>query len=86
MTRLFIPFEDQPHLIEEHFAPDVVTTKHARFLDQAFVNARAAPGVKGWLLLLLLVKYILRMRPMNDFGAKTIMHQVEEGKWGEMNP
>ena len=85
VTRLFVTDDNESHFVEENFAPDVVTTKHARFLDRAFVNARAAPGVKGWLLLLLLVKYILRMRPMNDFGAKTIMHQVEEGKWGEMN-
>jgi adenine-specific DNA methylase len=86
LTRLFTPVDNQPHFIEEHFAPDVVTTKHARFLDLAFVNARAAPGVKKWLLLLLLIKYILRMRPMGNFGAKTIIHQAEAGAWEQMNP
>ena len=86
VTRLFARAEEQPHFIEENFAPDVVTTKHARFLDLAFFNAREAPGIKKWLLLLLLVKYILRMRPMGNFGAKTIIHQAEAGAWEEMNP
>ncbi len=63
-----------------------MTTKHARFLDKAFSTARAALGIKKWLLLLLLVKYILRMRPMGNFGAKTIVHQAEESKWDQMNP
>ncbi len=86
VTRLFTPVAEAPHYIEENFAPDVVTTKHAEFLDKAFVNAKAAPGVKRWLLLLLLVKYVLRMRPMGNFGARTIIHQAEAGAWEEMNP
>ncbi len=86
VIRLFKTNGDESHFIEEHFAPDVVTTKHARFLDAAFKNARNAIGAKKWLLLLLLVKYILRMRPMGNFGAKTIVNQAEEGKWEEMNP
>ena len=57
-----------------------------RNLDRAFANAWAAVGAKRWLLLLLLVKYILRMRPMGNFGAKTIIHQAEDGRWEEMNP
>ncbi len=83
MTRLFKPVAKAPHYIEGNFAPDVVTTKHAQFLDKAFVNAKAAPGVKRWLLLLLLVKYVLRMRPMGNFGARTIVHQAEAGAWEE---
>ena len=86
VTRLFQPNGNTSNFIERHFAPDVVTTRHARFLDTAFANARAAVGTKKWLLLLLLVKYILRMRPMGNFGAKTIIHQVEAGEWEAMNP
>ncbi len=86
VTRLFMRKGDEPGFIEEHYAPDVVTTKHAQFLDRAFMNARNAVGAKKWLLLLLLVKYILRMRPMGNFGAKTIIHQAEAGAWEEMNP
>ena len=37
--------------------------------------------MKRWLLLLLLTKYVLRMRPMGNFGAKTIIKQAEDGKW-----
>ena len=85
ITRLFTPTKDQPHFIEDNFATNVVTTKHARFLDLAFNNARKASGTKKWLLLLLLVKYILRQRPMGNFGARTIIKQAEEGKWEEMN-
>jgi adenine-specific DNA methylase len=43
-------------------------------------------GVKHFLLLLLLIKYCLRMRPMGNFGAKTIVQQAEDGQWEEMNP
>lgn len=86
VTRLFSGNGDAAHFIETHFAPDVVTTQHARFLDGAFPVANVAVGAKKWLLLLLLVKYILRMRPMGNFGAKTIIHQAEEGRWEDMNP
>ncbi len=85
VTRLFTENGGESHFIEENFAPDVVTTPHARFLDRAFTNAREAAGAKKWLLLLLLTKYVLRMRPMGNFGAKTIIHQAEEGRWDEMN-
>ena len=86
VTRLFVQNGNEVPFIEKNFSPDVVTTKHARFLDNAFPAARAAQGTKKWLLLLLLVKYILRMRPMGNFGAKTIIHQAEAGAWEEMNP
>ena len=86
VTRLFQANGNGGDFIERHYAPDVVTTRHARFLDTAFANARAAVGTKKWLLLLLLVKFVLRMRPMGNFGAKTIIHQVEAGEWEAMNP
>ena len=86
VTRLFATSGDDARFIEEHFAPNVVTTNHARFLDGAFPVARNAPGAKGWLLLLLLLKYILRMRPMGNFGAKTIVQQAERGGWEGINP
>jgi 16S rRNA G966 N2-methylase RsmD len=85
VTRLFVDDGDGDGFVEEHFAPGVVTTKHAKFLDTALRNARNAPGAKKWLLLALLLKYVLRMRPMGNFGAKTIVQQAESGKWEEMN-
>jgi adenine-specific DNA methylase len=84
--RLFAPCGGDTGFIEQHFSPDVFTSKHARFLDNAWAAARQATGVKRALLELLLVKYCFRMRPMGNFGAKTIIHQMEEGRWEEMNP
>jgi D12 class N6 adenine-specific DNA methyltransferase len=72
--------------IEERFADKVVTAEHARFLDTAFAHARAVAGAKRWLLLLLLVKYVFRMRPMGNFGARTIVQQAANGEWESMNP
>jgi adenine-specific DNA methylase len=86
VTRLFVDPGTESHFIEENFARSVVTTKHARFLDRAFPAAREVEGTKKWLLLLLLIKYVLRMRPMGNFGAKTIVKQAEDEKWEEMNP
>jgi len=86
VTRLFIEHGDGPGFIEDNFSRSVLTTKHARFLDEAFPAARRVEGTKRWLLLLLLTKYVLRMRPMGNFGAKTIIQQAEDAKWEEMNP
>jgi 16S rRNA G966 N2-methylase RsmD len=86
VTRLFVGNGDGPGFIEEHFADRVVTAEHARFLDTAFERALAAPGAKKWLLLLLLVKYVFRMRPMGNFGARTIVLQAANGEWEAMNP
>jgi hypothetical protein len=86
VTRLFVEGGGNTGFIEQNFARSVVTTKHARFLDNAFAVARNVHGIKHWLLLLLLTKYVLRMRPMGNFGAKTIIQQAEDARWEEMNP
>jgi len=86
VTRLFVEDPGNTGFIEANFARSVVTTKHARFLDNAFAVARKVEGVKRWLLLLLLTKYVLRMRPMGNFGAKTIIRQAEDEQWEDMNP
>jgi adenine-specific DNA methylase len=85
VNRLFVEDRDNTGFIEQHFARSVVTTKHAWFLDNAFAVARTVESTKHWLLLLLLTKYVLRMRPMGNFGAKTIIKQAEDGQWEEMN-
>jgi len=85
VNRLFVDAPDNTSFIEQNFARSVVTTKHARFLDNAFAVAHKVEGMKRWLLLLLLTKYVLRMRPMGNFGAKTIIKQAEDGRWEEMN-
>jgi hypothetical protein len=87
VIRLFVERGDSPGFIEQNFSRGVLTTKHARFLDGAFSIARQVGGVKGWLLLLLLMRYTLHVRPMGcDFGARTIMEQAEDGEWERVNP
>ena len=86
ITRLFVEDPDNIGFIQQNFARSVVTTRHARFLDNAFAVVRKVEGMKRWLLLLLLTKYVLRMRPMGNFGAKTIIRQAEDNKWENMNP
>jgi 16S rRNA G966 N2-methylase RsmD len=85
LVRLFTPTDDGPGYAERELAPDTFATRHARFLDLALANARKLEGPKRWLSLLLIVKYALRLRPMGNWGAKTIIHQVEDGQWEEMN-
>ena len=85
VARLFV---DQHHdaFCETHLAPDVVTPAHARFLDNALAVARSTRGAKGDLMLLLCVKYLLGQRPMGNFGAKKIVHQLAEGDFDAVNP
>ena len=85
IVRLFTDI-DHDGFCEAHLAPDVVLPVHARFLDQAMAHARMTPGPKGDLLLLLAVKYLLSQRPMGNFGAKSIVHQLAEGDFDAVNP
>ena len=87
VTRLFHrDGNDGPGFVERTFSPDTFARRHARFIDTALANARKLGGSKRWLSTLLIVKYALRIRPMGNFGAKRIIHQVEAGEWEEMNP
>lgn len=86
VMRLFLPNPFNLHFAETHLCPDVLTTKQAKFVDLALANAKAMPEPKRWLMSLLIVKYVLRMRPMGNFGAKTITRQMEAGDWSEINP
>ena len=86
LLRLFATNGSEPGFVERRYCPDVFTSKHARFLDRALARVPEVEGTTRWLLLLLLVKYMFRMRPMGNFGAKTIVHQMQDGRWEEMNP
>jgi adenine-specific DNA-methyltransferase len=85
LVRLFTPTDDGPGYAERELSPDTFAPRHGRFLDLALANARKLEGPKKWLSLLLIVKFALRLRPMGNWGAKTIIHQVEDGEWEEMN-
>jgi len=85
LLRLFVDQENNG-FISTHLAPDVVTPFHAQFLENAMAVAQSLPGPKGWLLKLLCIKYLLHQRPMGNFGAKTIVHQMAEGDFDAVNP
>ena len=86
VVRLFVPNARAGDFVQRCFSPDAFTRKHARFLDLALANVGEMDEEKRWLMQLLVVKYMFRMRPMGNFGAKTIVHQLEAGDWDEMNP
>jgi adenine-specific DNA methylase len=86
LLRLFVPVQNRSDFITNNFTPDVLPKKHAEFLDNAMAVLNQNGTPKRWLLLLMIIKYILRLRPMGNFGAKTIMHQIEKADWELMNP
>ena len=56
------------------------------WLDLFLAHSRSLGGPKRWLAQLLVIKQALRLRPMGNFGAKTILLQAAAGQWEEMNP
>jgi DNA adenine methylase len=85
LVRLFTPVEEIGYA-ENHLAPDVLPVDHARCVDRCLAHARSLEGPARWLVLLLVVKHVLRVRPMGNFGAKRVMQQAAAGDWEEMNP
>lgn len=77
---------DEVGYAQTHLAGHTLPDSHCRFLDGALAHARGYDSVLRWLVMLLVVKHTLRLRPMGNFGAKTIMHQVAAGAWEDMNP
>jgi len=85
LAALFVPNKEVGYA-EANLVPDVFPLAHAAYLDRALDVAGAWRGPRRALALLLVVKMALRLRPMGNFGAKTIMHQVAAGAWEDMNP
>lgn len=71
---------------ETNLVPDVFPRSHAALLDRLVGHAAQCRGPRRALATLLAVKVALRLRPMGNFGAKRIMHQVADGAWEDMNP
>ena len=87
VTRLFAADDARPAgFVERVQGGEVLPVRHARFLDGALGVARATPGAKGWLLRLTCLRYVLALRPMGNFGARTIIRQVDDGAWERINP
>jgi len=63
---LFIPSKHKS-FIEKNYTPKIFIPKVAKFLDNAFANARKRKNPKKELLELLLVKYILSLRQYGAF-------------------
>jgi len=86
LLRLFVPNAEAKAFVASRFSPGTFTSRCAQFLDLAVVNARRVPEPKRSLLLLALVKFAFRCRPHGNFGARSIVFQIEEGRWDEVNP
>jgi len=84
LVRLAVPGERT--FAAKHLAPDVFPAEHAVFLGAVLENAATMAGPKRWLAQLVAVKHALRLRPMGNFGAKTIVKQAAAGQWEDMNP
>ena len=67
IERLFLPNANNLHFIEQNFVPDVFPLRHAQFLDNAFANAYM--HAKRDLMLYLLIKYIISLRPYSKFSS-----------------
>jgi hypothetical protein len=85
LVRLSVPVLEAGYA-ETELAPHVLPTQHARFLDGVLLRAGDLADLNADLARLLVVHHALRLRPMGNFGAKTIMLQAADGAWEDMNP
>ena len=77
--KLFLPTKENKHLIEKECVPDVFTEMHARFLDNAFPNA------KRYIDKYLLLKYIFHLRPYSKFSSPNAFNRpMSEGRYDEI--
>ena len=86
LVRLFNEPIEATDFIKTNFSPGVLTTANAEFLDVAFSHVNEFNGAKSWLIQLLLIKYIIGLRPVGNFGARTIIRQVQNRQWEDINP
>ena len=86
LIRLFAEPSNATDFIKANFSPGVLTTPNAEFLDCAFSHVDEFNGAKRWLIQLLLIKYIIGLRPVGNFGARTIIRQVQDRQWEDINP
>ena len=71
---------------QANLVPDVFPVGHGLHLDALLAGSRTVGGFLRWLVALLVVHQALRLRPMGNFGARTIMRQAAAGEWEDMNP
>jgi site-specific DNA-adenine methylase len=85
VRRLHVPCEGNDHRIDERMSPDFFLPAHARWLDNAFAQARAVAGeTKRNLLLLLLIHCIFRIRPFADFSRTEVTRYFAQGEFDKV--
>lgn len=72
--------------ITRTFAGDVLPRQHAEFVDALLSEGRRLGGACGALHLLLAVRLVIALRPMGNFGGKSVMRQMAAGDWEQVNP
>lgn len=77
--------DDHDGYVEREHGGRTLPAKHARFLDGALAVARKDQSILSSLRLLLCLRVVLALRPMGNFGAKTIVDQLDRGDYDEVN-
>jgi len=85
LVRLAVPVEEVGYA-KAQLAGHTLPVGHCRFIDGVLVRAGGRDAVTRWLAMLLVVKHVLRLRPMGNFGARRIMEQAAAVDWESMNP
>lgn len=67
--------------IEEHYTPKVFTKRTAKFLDNAFAQISTFPVVKQDLLRLMLMRFMVGVRPFGHFSATAGTLALEKGEY-----
>jgi hypothetical protein len=76
---------DPPDFIQRTFAGESLPTRQCAFLDNAFAVARGLIEPKRSLAMLLLARYVMELRPMSNWGARTIITQLDDRRFDEVN-
>jgi len=86
LLQLFAPVEANRHLLESSYVPDHFTLESARFLDQAFAVADSlSDPTKRALVRLLLMKYVLSLRPHAHFSSPRAFNRpLAEGRYDDI--
>jgi 16S rRNA G966 N2-methylase RsmD len=87
LLRLFTLAPGDPSdFIQRHFAGESLPARQCQFLDNAFAIARSLSDPLRSLMLLLLARYVVELRPMSNWGATSIIRQLDSREYDSVNP
>lgn len=86
LARLFAHEFHGIGFVEQFMGGTALPSSQCRFLDGAFAVARKMPEPKRSLTLLLLLRFVVGLRPMANWGAKRIVRQLELKEFDAVNP